>query len=432
MTQKRFPSSLAGMRPCRLFRAVAGAGLLTAALPAGAQLLPQLPTVGGTVERVAGVLPEIDRTVGDASALARGPVERARAIARRHPGRVVLDRAGNAVRAGELIVIDGDDDVVRAAQARGFRLIERVSLAELDLAYLRFATPEGASLARATRQLRALAPGREVTSDALHFPSGAVGAATASIGAAVNAAAPSHRGRIGIVDGGVSAQTPGLVRQQGFARGGPVTSEHAVAIASLLTGGAGVRGSAPGARLLVADVYGSDPAGGNAAAIGQAIAWMARERVPVVVVSLVGPPNPLLARIVAAARRLGTMVVAAVGNDGPAAPPAYPASYPEAIAVTGVDERGRALIEAGRATKLDYAAPGADMLASAPDGQPRSVRGTSFAAPFVAARLAAHLDRGLPDAIVALDEEARDLGRKGPDKLYGRGLVCADCATRPR
>jgi subtilisin family serine protease len=147
-----------------------------------------------------------------------------------------------------------------------------------------------------------------------------------------------------------------------------------------------------------------------------------------VVVSLTGPPNPLLARIVAAARRLGTVVVAAVGNDGPAAKPSYPASYPEAIAVTGVDARGRVLIEAGRATKLDYAAPGADLIALNADGKPRTVRGTSFAAPFVAARLSAHFTGDLGAAISALDREATGGGRRG----LGRGLLCGDCATRPR
>ena len=77
-------------------------------------------------------------------------------------------------------------------------------------------------------------------------------------------------------------------------------------------------------------------------------------------------------------------IVAAVGNDGPAAPPAYPASYASVIAVTGVDGHDRALIEAGRALHLDYAAPGADMKAASAKGRAVAVRGTSFAVPFVA------------------------------------------------
>ena len=81
-------------------------------------------------------------------------------------------------------------------------------------------------------------------------------------------------------------------------------------------------------------------------------------------------------------------IVAAVGNDGPAAPPQYPASYPGVVAVTGVDARGRALPEAGKASHLDFAAPGADMAAALPGQGYAKVRGTSFAAPFATARLA--------------------------------------------
>ena len=49
----------------------------------------------------------------------------------------------------------------------------------------------------------------------------------------------------------------------------------------------------------------------------------------------------------------------------------------------------RALREAGRSTHLDFAAPGADLVAALPGKGYTPVRGTSFAAPFVAARLAA-------------------------------------------
>src|SRR3546814_1146010 len=87
--------------------------------------------------------------------------------------------------------------------------------------------------------------------------------------------------------------------------------------------------------------------------------------------------NPLLAGAVSAARRKGLILVAAVGNDGPAAPPAFPASYDGVVAVTGVDGRNRALIEAGRALHLDYSAPGADMVAANINGEARSEEHTS-------------------------------------------------------
>ncbi|PZO79064.1 MAG: hypothetical protein DI632_05340 [Sphingomonas hengshuiensis] len=246
------------------------------------------------------------------------------------------------------------------------------------------------------------------------------------LGGGVGLAPGAAPRRIGIIDGGVAAGTPGLAAQQGFASGAPRASDHGMAIASLLTGG-GIRASAPGAALHVADVYGSDPAGGSASALARALAWMVQGKVPVVVMSLAGPDNALLGRFVAAARARGTMVVAAVGNEGPAAPPAYPASYPQAIAVTGVDARGRVLVEAGRARHLDYAAPGADMLALNAAGQARSVRGTSFAAALVAARLSAAWSGDAAAALKVLDREAKGAGAR-----TGRGVLCGACRTAAR
>ena len=144
-----------------------------------------------------------------------------------------------------------------------------------------------------------------------------------------------------------------------------------------------------------------------------------------VAVSLVGGANPLVQRAVQQARARGTWVVAAVGNDGRAAPPAFPASYAGVVAVTGVDGRGRILIEAGRALHLDYAAPGADMGAAGPRGNVVAVRGTSFAVPLVAGRLAQHLRAA--DVLASLDREAADRGARG----VGRGVICGSCRTPP-
>ena len=179
----------------------------------------------------------------------------------------------------------------------------------------------------------------------------------------------------------------------------------------------------------MADIYGTDPAGGNALALVRALDWLTGGGARVISISLGGPNNTAVARAIAAAQRKGVVIVAAVGNDGPAAPPAYPASYPGVVAVTGVDGRGRALIEAGRAAHLDYAAPGADIAARNRSGKWARVRGTSYATPLVAARVAAALARG-GNWRAALDREAEDLGPRGTDAQYGRGLLCRGCARR--
>jgi subtilisin family serine protease len=110
-----------------------------------------------------------------------------------------------------------------------------------------------------------------------------------------------------------------------------------------------------------------------------------------------------------------------VGNDGPAAPPLYPSAYPGVVGVTGVDARDRVLVEAGRGAQVDFAAPGVFEI----DG--RRARGTSYAAPVVAGVLAARLSapggREAARALAALQQDARDLGARGRDDVYGYGLV---------
>ena len=214
--------------------------------------------------------------------------------------------------------------------------------------------------------------------------------------------------------------------------GTAVPSSHGTAIASrLVVGFKDAASTIPRVDLYVADVYCDAPTGGSTDAVIQALAWLVQEHVPVINVSLVGPPNALLQRVVELASTRGHLIVAAVGNDGPSAPPLYPAAYPGVIAVTAVDHADKVLIEAGRGPFLAFAAPGADIeAASLPSGY-ASVRGTSFAAPIVASRLALLLEQ--PDRVAAeravseLATAAVDLGRPGRDPVYGNG--CIGCAV---
>lgn len=421
--------------------ALAGAAALLSAGAAGAQFL-QVPPMVDTVRQVPPVVDTVGRTASDvlrstartADELGHGVrglldarTERLRAIVEAHPDLLEMTEAGPAVR-GEIIAVDPSDETLAAARAAGFRLAREEEIEGLGIRSVTLAAPRGMALRRALARLRRIAPEGEFAANHLHGQSGPTAAPLTASTLAVQGNAGIAP--IGIIDGGVAAHPAlaGPIEQRGFARGAPRGSAHGTAIASLLAGRGAVRGAAPRARLLVADIYGSDPAGGNAMALARALGWMAERRVKVVAVSLVGPSNPLVQRAVAAASARGVQVVAAVGNDGPAAPPAYPASYAGVIAVTGVDGRNRALIEAGRSLHLDYAAPGADMVAAAPGGGTAPVRGTSYAVPFVAARAWRAASAGA-SIRATLDAEAQDLPPRGADRRFGRGLVCGSCRT---
>lgn len=386
--------------------------------PGMAQLaLPQLPLPHLSVPPVDGVLDQLDSTVRTRAAqLLQLRTQALERLLRSNRDTIERDRFGNLARRGELLVMDANEADLQAATSAGFTSVERSQIEGLELTVVRLAIPERESLAKAQTMLEELLPGATISADNLHFPAGGNSQQGASVpGKQANTSIDTA---IGVIDGSAGAGLA-LRAERGFAKDAPRPSNHGTAVISLLT--------AAGARnLRVADVYGNDPAGGNALAIARALGWLTQGGAKVVTISLVGPSNGILARAIATAQQRGVVIVAAVGNDGPAAPPAYPASYKDVVAVTGVDGRDRPLIEAGRALHLDYAAPGADLWVRNALGRPTKVRGTSYAAPLVAARLGAALQSGTPWR-QKLDAEARDLGPRGPDKLYGRGLLCGAC-----
>ena len=398
------------------------AALALVTAPLAAQIaLPrvQLPQVGPVVSQTLDTLDETRAGLQRrAERLARVRLRTIDRLVRRNADAIEFDTAGAPARRGELLVMDVSVDALAPALEAGFTVLSREEVEGLDLSLMRLGVPEGMDLAEAQAALALLLPQAQVSADNLHFQSstanGVVLAASAQ--GSAGSAAP-----VGMIDGAPGPAVK-VKETRGFAAGAPFPSHHGSSVASLLAhAGAGT--------IRVADVYGTDKAGGNALAMAKGLGWLVARGSKVVTISLVGPRNAVLERAIRAAQRKGVVVVAAVGNDGPAAPPAYPASYNGVVAVTAVDGKRRALIEAGRALHLDYAAPGADIYGRNAKGKRIGLRGTSFATPLFAARLARAIGQGR-DWRAALDAEAVDLGRKGHDDTYGRGLVCGGCTGR--
>jgi Subtilase family len=393
--------------------------------------LPGLPT--GELNRT------VDDTVGgtlraaDPQRLREVRRLRIRELLRVNRAGLEADPRGAPIVRSEVVALSPSPAALESARAEGFSVGRTRTLEGLDATIVVLQAPAGMSTRRALQRLRQLDPGGVYDFNHIYLDSGVVadGAAETPTASSAAPSPPVPGARVGLIDGGVQRNHPVFrdvsIHEHGCA-GGNVPSAHGTAVASLLVGHADhFSGVAVGAELYSADVYCGLATGGAVDAVADAFAWMSRERVPVINISLVGPANGLLEQLVRIVTARGHIVVAAVGNDGPGAPPLYPAAYPAVVAVTGVDAHRRVLIEACRGNHVDFAAPGADMAAAGLDAEFSLVRGTSFAAPIAAglfARQLTQVDRAQADAAVAaLTSQAIDLGTRGPDKIYGNGLV---------
>jgi hypothetical protein len=365
---------------------------------------------------------------------------RIRELLRTQRANVERDPAGAPILRAEIVAFSPTDAALGNARAAGFTVARDRALEGLDARLVVLRAPENMSTRRALSRLRALDPNGAYDFNHIYLDSGEAAEPTGSgVAAHIADVAPASGVRLGLVDGGVDVTHPVFKDAQIHQHGcddKSAPSAHGTAVASLMVGRSELfHGAAPGAELFAADVYCGLGTGGAVDAVVDGIAWIVRQRVPVINVSLVGPRNVALENVVRVVIARGFIIVAAVGNDGPAAKPLYPASYPGVVGVTGVDARQKVLLEACRGPQVDFAAPGADMAAALMAPTFAAVRGTSFAAPIVAGLLAEQLRE--PDsaaaekAIAQLAAQAVDLGSRGFDKIYGNGLVGSSLRVAP-
>jgi subtilisin family serine protease len=407
--------------------------------------VPQLPRVDlptTVTDTVNGVTGQVTNELGNVEKLADLRQLRIRDLLRTQRQFVERDPSGAPILRAEIVAFSPTEAALDGARAAGFTIARERNLEGLDARVVVLHAPERMSTRRALSRLRALDPNGAYDYNHIYLDSGVVDApapasAVSAGGNGPSAAMPSLK--IGLVDGGIDINHPvfsGATIHTHGCNDKPVPSPHGTAVASLMIGRTDLfHGAAPGAELYAADVYCGVGTGGAVDAVVDAIAWIAREHVPVINVSLVGPRNITLENVVRVVIARGYIIVAAVGNDGAAAPPLYPASYPGVVGVTGVDARQKVILEACRGPQVDFAAPGADMAAAMLAPTFAAVRGTSFAAPIVAGLLAAQLHEpnaaAAEKAVSQLAQQAQDLGARGPDKVYGNGLVGNAVRTAP-
>lgn len=373
------------------------AAMVLAAPDAGAQR-------GGETRRVIRE-PPVTRDRGDLARLRRQvtPAEQ-RTYARAE--------RGYRFRRGELLIAGRDRKPFVMAEAMGMIAVARTPLEAAGLVLVVYRARSDVDARKVRDAIRARHPDAAVDLNYIYEPHGAPAEA-----AAATLATDIGARTVGMVD--VGAPTLGWrdarLRTLTVVENPATPSRHATAVAAVLLNT--LRSRAP--TLLAADaVERESPRYAAAASIARGLDWAASGGAAVINVSLSGPPNAALAAVARALAARGVAIVAAVGNHGPHAAPAYPAAIPEVIAVTAIDARGQIYRRANQGPHVDFAASGT--------WGPEQV-GTSYASPVVAGLLARRIESAdasaLRRALDALSAAATDAGASGRDDVFGAGVV---------
>jgi Subtilase family len=245
--------------------------------------------------------------------------------------------------------------------------------------------------------------------------------------------ATGRRVRVAIVDSGVELSHPDLAGQietsENFVAGRPFVAEsHGTEIAGIIAARAdnhlGIVGVAPGARLLALRACWQDSAFATlctSLALARALDWAVANDAQIINMSLSGPTDPLLGKLIDVATDRGMAVVAAVDKSLPGG--GFPADHRRVVAVAA---EGPGPPPAGV-----LAAPGSDVPTTAPPSRWNVVSGSSYAAAHVSGLLALLRDgggAGNADSVArfptgAIDACATLTRRFGP-------CICACAVTR--
>jgi hypothetical protein len=166
--------------------------------------------------------------------------------------------------------------------------------------------------------------------------------------------------------------------------------------------------------------------GATLSAMIAGINWLIEQDVKVINMSLAGPDNKILQAVLTSAMAKGALIIAAAGNEGPAAPPMFPAAYKDVIAVSAIDQFQQPYRWSNRGDYVDYSALGVNVLTAQSGQRVGRESGTSIAAPYVTAALAcliAKIGVNRNQLLEKLNESTIDLGPRGKDPIYGVGAI---------
>jgi len=240
--------------------------------------------------------------------------------------------------------------------------------------------------------------------------------------------------RIAIIDTGINAEhgafSAARIQSESVLDGKAVPGDHGTQVAGIIAASGDIIGIAPQAELISIAAFGrteKGPARSTSYTILRALDRAYNARAQVINMSFAGGADPLMLEALDILADKGIVLVAAAGNEGPKAPPAYPGAHARTIAVTATDARDAVFKRANRGRYVAVAAPGVDVIAPGADGGYLIASGTSFAAPYVSGAAALILQKNPgadAQAVRAiLAGTAKDLGPAGHDPDFGAGLI---------
>lgn len=247
--------------------------------------------------------------------------------------------------------------------------------------------------------------------------------------------------RLAILDTGIDSRHPEIAGSiadsfDALNEGTSQAEAHGTAITGIITARKSLQGIAPDAGVLSVRAFASDGSGAaksTSMALVKGIDWAFANKARLFNLSFAGPDDALLGRVIAEAIAKGAVFVAASGNAGPDAEPAYPAAYRGVIAVTATDDSDGIFAMAQRGTHVSVAAPGVDILAPAPGGGYDVSSGTSLATAHVTGIIALMLEEepalSQVDIRAILEKTAHRHAADVPAGTSGAGRVDAAAAA---
>jgi Subtilase family len=216
---------------------------------------------------------------------------------------------------------------------------------------------------------------------------------------------------VAVIDTGVDADHPELagrvIERIDVTGYGTAGERHGTAIAGLIgaaaDNGVGAYGMAPEAQIISIKACQPESRGTLAArcwssTLAKALDAALTRPARIINLSLSGPKDPLLEKLVNAALASNHLLVAAAGNSGPDGSPSYPAAYPGVLAVGAIDSRQRLWRDSTRGAFVGVTAPGVSVPVPVPgETYPAQLSGTSMAAAHVSG-VAALMQQVKPDA----------------------------------